>query len=131
AWRLKSRDAAQGEAVQVQEMLSAPQPAAIDWDEVSDAAPLGLELGYGLVSLVDDRKGAPLMGRITGIRRQLSRELGFVVPLVRVRDNLSLAPNSYRISVAGVICGEDECWPDELLALDSGDLIDTVPGRAA
>jgi flagellar biosynthesis protein FlhA len=104
-------------------------PSAIGWDEVSDDAALGLELGFALVGLVDERKGAPLMARITGIRRQLSRELGFVVPLVRVRDELSLSPNSYRISVAGVVVAEDEIWPDDLLALDSGDLIDRVHGR--
>src|SRR3546814_20510861 len=61
-------------------------PAQIDWEDVSDGATLGLEIGYGLIGLVDDRKGAPLMARITGIRRQLSRELGFVVPLVRVKE---------------------------------------------
>lgn len=130
AWRLKGKDDAEGEAAQVQELTAAPQPAAIEWDEVSDAAPLGLEIGYGLVSLVDERKGAPLMGRITGIRRQLSRELGFVVPLVRVRDNLSLAPNSYRITVAGAVMGEDEIWPEDLLALDGGDVEFRIEGRA-
>src|SRR3546814_9500154 len=93
-------------------------------------AALGLELGYALIGLVDERKGAPLMTRITGIRRQLSRELGFVIPLVRVRDNLALGPNSYRITVAGVICAEDEIWPEDLLALDSGDLLDRIPGKA-
>jgi len=70
------------------------------------------------------------MTRITGIRRQLSRELGFVVPLVRVRDELTLAPNTYRITLAGVVAAEDEIYPDDLLALDSGDLIDRVEGRA-
>ena len=109
--------------------LPAPSPHQINWDEVSDGAALGVELGYALVGLVDERKGAPLMSRITGIRRQLSRELGFVIPLVRVRDNLSLGPNSYRITVAGVICAEDEIWPEELLALDSGDLLERVSGR--
>src|SRR3546814_8455106 len=88
------------------------------------------DLGYALIGLVDERKGAPLMTRITGIRRQLSRELGFVIPLVRVRDNLALGPNSYRITVAGVICAEDEIWPKDLLALDSGDLLDRKIGRA-
>ncbi len=104
-------------------------PSVIGWDEVSDDAALGLELGFALVGLVDERKGAPLMARITGIRRQLSRELGFVVPMVRVRDELTLSPNSYRISVAGVVVAEDEIFPDDLLALDSGDLIDRVQGR--
>lgn len=112
-----------------EDLVPPPLPSAIGWDEVSDGAPLGLELGYALVSLVDERKGAPLMARITGIRRQLSRELGFVIPLVRVRDDLGLSPNSYRITVAGVIHGEDEIWPDDLLALDSGTLLNRVDGR--
>jgi flagellar biosynthesis protein FlhA len=102
----------------------------IEWGDVSDSAILGLEIGYGLIGLVDERKDAPLMGRITGIRRQLSRELGFVVPMIRVKDNLALGPNQYRITIAGVIVGEDEVWPDELLALDSGALEGTVDGRA-
>jgi flagellar biosynthesis protein FlhA len=129
AWKL--RKAAKAKAI-VDAMPEAPpvvSPGAIGWDEVSDDAALGLELGFALVGLVDERKGAPLMARITGIRRQLSRELGFVVPMVRVRDELTLSPNSYRITVAGVIVAEDEIWPDDLLALDSGDLIDRVQGR--
>jgi flagellar biosynthesis protein FlhA len=133
AWKLNK---AKGVAAAVEtanaELANAPAPLSpnsIDWNDVSDGAALGLELGYGLVGMVDERKGAPLMARITGIRRQLSRELGFVVPLVRVRDNLSLAPNAYRITVAGVIMGEDEAFPDQLLALDSGDLEGTVSGR--
>ncbi|WP_129794323.1 flagellar biosynthesis protein FlhA [Sphingosinicella sp. CPCC 101087] len=128
AWRLRKAEAAR--AVIVDEPIAAASPSVIGWDEVSDDAALGLELGYGLIGLVDERKGAPLMARITGIRRQLSRELGFVIPLVRVRDNMSLAPNCYRITVAGVIVGEDEISPDDLLALDSGDLIDRIQGRA-
>jgi flagellar biosynthesis protein FlhA len=127
AWKLSK-------AKRADEVVAEPEAVinsnAIGWDEVSDGAALGLELGYGLVGLVDERKGAPLMGRITGIRRQLSRELGFVIPLVRVRDNLALGPNSYRIIVAGVICAEDEIWPEDLLALDSGDILDPVHGRA-
>ena len=107
----------------------APDPHHIDWADVSDVGACQLEIGYALVSLVDERKGAPLMGRITGIRKQLSKELGFVVPAVKVADDLSLPGNVYRISVAGVIVGEDEVFPNEMLALDSGDLVTTVPGR--
>jgi flagellar biosynthesis protein FlhA len=111
---------------------AAPEnPAHIDWTDVSDGAVLGLEIGYGLIGLVDERKDAPLIGRITGIRRQLSRELGFVIPMIRVKDNLALSANQYRITVAGVVIGEDEIWPQELLALDSGDLTQTIDGRAA
>jgi flagellar biosynthesis protein FlhA len=127
AWKLKRNAAA--EAVAAEAPAPTTSPTVIGWDEVSDDAALSLDLGFGLIGLVDERKGAPLMARITGIRRQLSRELGFVVPMVRVRDDLALAPNCYRISVAGVIVGEDEIYPEELLALDSGDLLERLDGR--
>ncbi|HKX87848.1 MAG TPA: FHIPEP family type III secretion protein, partial [Sphingopyxis sp.] len=107
----------------------APDPSHIEWADVSDASACQLEIGYALVTLVDERKGSPLMTRITGIRRQLSKELGFVVPPVKVTDDLSLPGNVYRISVAGVIVGEDEVFPNEMLALDSGDLVTRVTGR--
>jgi flagellar biosynthesis protein FlhA len=97
AWKLRKSEQAKANLPPARRPV--PNPSVIGWDEVSDDAALGLELGYGLVQPVDERKGAPLMARITGIRRQLSRELGFVVPLVRVRDNMALSPNSYRISV--------------------------------
>jgi flagellar biosynthesis protein FlhA len=129
AWKLRKAAKAREAAVESDAALPVALPSSIGWDEVSDDAALGLELGFALVGLVDERKGAPLMARITGIRRQLSRELGFVVPMVRVRDELTLSPNSYRITVAGVVAAEDEIWPDELLALDSGDLLERVGGR--
>jgi len=130
AWHLRKAARAQAEAAAAPAAPEPENPAKIDWADVSDGAVLGLEVGYALIPLVDDRKGAPLMARITGIRKQLSRELGFVVPLVRVKDNLSLEPHGYRITIGGVIVGEDEVWPEDLLALDSGALEGTVPGRA-
>lgn len=102
----------------------------IEWHEVADVAPITLELGYGLVSLVDERKGAALMGRVTAIRRQLSREFGFVMPMVKVSDDLSLPGNNYQIRISGVLVGEDQAWANELLALDSGDCLEGITGRA-
>ncbi len=102
----------------------------IEWHEIAETAPITLELGYALVSLVDDRKGAPLMGRVTAIRRQLSREFGFVLPMVKVADDLSLPANAYQIRISGVLVGEDNAWANELLALDSGDVLEGVTGRA-
>jgi len=129
AWRLR-RNARKAAEAPTEEIM-VENPAHIEWADVSDGAVLGLEIGYGLIGLVDERKDAPLIGRITGIRRQLSRELGFVVPMIRVKDNLALGPNQYRITIAGVVVGEDEIWPEDLLALDSGDLTQIVEGRAA
>ncbi len=125
AWRL-------GKQSQPPEIILPPLPpsSAIEWRDVHDNAPLSLDIGYALVGLVDERKGAPLMARITGIRRQLSRELGFIVPLVRVRDELSLPPNHYRITLSGIVVGEDAIYPDDLLALDSGDIEGVIEGRA-
>ncbi len=112
-----------------QEEPAAVPSHVINWSDVSETAPITLEVGYALVDLVDENKGAPLMGRITGIRRQLSRELGFVLPLVKVKDNLQLPGNCYRINIAGITHGEDEVFPRELLALDSGDCLDGIEGR--
>lgn len=127
AWRLRKKDT-------VVEELPVPvepdNPNRIEWNDVSEGALLGLEIGYGLVPLVDERKGEPLMRRVTGIRRQISKELGFVIPLVRVTDNMALEPNSYRITIGGMILAEDKIFPDDLLALDSGDIEGEIIGQS-
>ncbi|UVO51229.1 flagellar biosynthesis protein FlhA [Sphingomonas sp. SUN019] len=103
----------------------------IGWDEVTDTMQVNLDIGYGLVGLVDERKGSPLMARITGVRRQLSKELGFVVPQCRVRDDINLAPYTYRILVNGVVVGEDQASADEMLALDTGQGFGELQGKKA
>ena len=109
----------------------APDLSKIGWDEVSDGMQVHLDIGYGLVPLVDERRGAPLMGRITGVRRQLSKDLGFVVPQVRVRDDINLAPYTYRIIVGGVVIGEDQASAEEMLALDTGQGVGELRGKKA
>jgi flagellar biosynthesis protein FlhA len=106
-------------------------PSVIGWGEVSDGMQINIDIGYGLVPLVDERRGAPLMGRITGVRRQLSKELGFVVPQVRVRDDINLPPYIYRIVVGGVVVGEDTASADEMLALDTGQASGDLLGKKA
>jgi flagellar biosynthesis protein FlhA len=111
---------------------AAPEPvdlSKIGWEEVTDNLQVMLDIGYGLVPLVDERRGGPLMGRITGVRRQLSKELGFVVPQVRVRDDINLPPFTYRIIIGGVVVGEDAVSPDEVLALDTGQASGHLPGK--
>ncbi|WP_447727598.1 flagellar biosynthesis protein FlhA [Sphingomonas koreensis] len=106
-------------------------PSKIGWDEVTDNMQVMIDIGYGLVPLIDERRGGALMGRITGVRRQLSKELGFVVPQVRVRDDINLNPFTYRIVVGGVVIGEDSVSPDEVLALDTGQAVGTLNGKTA
>ncbi len=126
-WRLMKRARAAATVV----MPPANEaPREIAWADIGEAAPIVLEIGYGLIGMIDARGGAPLMARITGLRRQLSRDLGFVLPLVKVKDNLALDRNAYRIIVCGVAMGEDEVSPNELLALDAGDCLPGIAGHA-
>jgi flagellar biosynthesis protein FlhA len=130
AWKLRQieRRPAPVEAVAAPEPVD---PSRIGWDEVSEGMQVHIDIGYGLVPLADERRGAPLMGRITGVRRQLSKELGFVVPQVKVRDDIALAPYVYRLIVNGVVVGEDQVSPDEMLALDTGQAFGALTGKAA
>ncbi|OYY90428.1 MAG: flagellar biosynthesis protein FlhA [Sphingomonas sp. 28-66-16] len=129
AWRM--REAARRPVIAPAAIEAPVDPSRITWEEVADTIQVNLDIGYGLVPLVDERRGSPLMGRITGVRRQLSKELGFVVPQVRVRDDINLAPYTYRIVVGGVVMGEDVVSPDEMLALDTGQAVGTLAGKAA
>lgn len=103
----------------------------IDWADVAESAPASIDIGFGLVPLVEEVRGAPMMARITAVRRQLSKNLGFVLPQVRVRDDLSLPPFHYRITLAGVVVGEDEAYPDDVLAIEAGPISTPIPGREA
>jgi flagellar biosynthesis protein FlhA len=124
AYKLRARPAAE-----VASDAPAAVPTSIDWADVSDTAAASLEIGFGLVPLVDEARQAPLMARITAIRRQLSKQLGFVLPPVRVRDDLTLAPFAYRIAVGGVTLGEDMAFPDDMLAIEAGPVETEIPGR--
>ncbi|MBA4355167.1 MAG: flagellar biosynthesis protein FlhA, partial [Novosphingobium sp.] len=96
-------------------------PARITLDDVSDHTLVTVEMGYGLIHLVDERRGSPLVARITGVRKQLSQQFGFIVPQFRVRDSLELGPHAYRILLGGVPIGIAEMRPDKVLAIDAGE----------
>ena len=108
-------DVAPAEAGESDEAATSPDQIALD--EIADNAPISIQLGYGLINLVDDDGGGALTSRVTGIRRQVSRALGFVVPPVRIRDDLALDGNSYRIRVGATIVGEDKIYADKRLAI--------------
>ncbi len=79
-----------------------------------------LEVGYGLIPLADVEQGGDLLDRIVMIRRQIAMELGLVVPIVRLRDNIQLNPNEYIIKIKGVKVAEGEVYFDHYLAMDPG-----------
>ena len=112
------------ENLPVAPVIEAIDPARIVLGDVSDHTLVTIELGYGLVQLVDERKGAPLVARITGVRKQLSQAFGFVVPQFRVRDALEMPPNDYRIVLGGVPLGGATIRADRILAIDAGEVRD-------
>jgi flagellar biosynthesis protein FlhA len=116
---------------------AAPAAAAVpseqrelSWDDVEAVDLIGLEVGYRLIPLVDRNQAGELMGRIKGVRKKLSEELGFLVQPVHIRDNLELGPNSYRITILGAPVGESEVFPDRELAINPGQVSGTLPGSA-
>jgi flagellar biosynthesis protein FlhA len=102
----------------------------LSWDDVEQIDLIGLEVGYRLIPLVDRNQGGELMGRIKGVRKKLSEELGFLVQAVHIRDNLELAPNSYRITILGAPVGESEVFPDKEMAINPGQVSGVIPGAA-
>jgi flagellar biosynthesis protein FlhA len=102
----------------------------LSWDDVEAVDLIGLEVGYRLIPLVDRNQGGELMGRIKGVRKKLSEELGFLVQAVHIRDNLELGPNSYRITILGAPVGESEVFPDRELAINPGQVSGTIPGSS-
>ncbi|MCH7690907.1 MAG: flagellar biosynthesis protein FlhA, partial [candidate division Zixibacteria bacterium] len=89
---------------------------------------LGLEIGYGLIPLVDANQGGDLLSRIGMIRKQLATELGIIVPPVRIRDNVQLGPNQYSLKVKGIKTASYELMPDHLLAINPGYVEDKLDG---
>ena len=89
---------------------------------------LGLEIGYGLIPLVDANQGGDLLSRIGTIRKQLATELGIIVPPIRIRDNVQLGPNQYSIKVKGIKTASHELMPDHLLAINPGYVEEKLDG---
>lgn len=97
--------------------------------ELLQVEKMEMELGYGLIPLVDAEQGGDLLERIVMIRRQCALELGFIVPPIRIRDNMQLKPNSYVIKIKGMELAEGELMLDHYLAIGPGiDMDQELPG---
>jgi flagellar biosynthesis protein FlhA len=92
---------------------------------------LEVEIGYGLIPLVDTNQGGDLLNRVSTIRKQLATELGFIVPAIRIRDNIQLKPNEYRIKVKGIELARFEMMPDHVMAINPGFVKDELDGFSA
>ena len=100
----------------------------LSWEDVPPVDIIGLEVGYGLIPLVDKEQGGQLMTRIKGVRKKLSQELGFLIQPVHIRDNLELSPNAYRITLLGVPMGEAELQPKMEMAINPGTVYGEIQG---
>jgi flagellar biosynthesis protein FlhA len=91
---------------------------------------LRLELGYGLLNLIDESKGGRLTEQIKAMRRQMAKEIGFVVPSIRIQDNMQLEPGAYIISIKDIQVGKGTLRPGKLMAMDPTGSAPPMPGEA-
>jgi flagellar biosynthesis protein FlhA len=103
-------------------------PKELDWDDVDQVDLIGLEIGYGLIPLVNPETGGELMSRVKGVRKKLSAELGFLVQPVRIRDDLNIDPDSYNIVLKGVVRGKGEIKVGRELAINPGQVYGELKG---
>ena len=122
-------------AVSTAAVAAAPAPAPVatesqeaSWDDVALVDPLGLEVGYRLISLVDMSQNGELLGRIKSIRKKFAQDIGFLVPVVHIRDNLEIKPNAYLVKLKGVEIGRGEATPGQWMAINPGQVSATLPG---
>ncbi|EKE73961.1 flagellar biosynthesis protein FlhA [Gallaecimonas xiamenensis] len=99
------------------------------WTDLPHVDTLAIDLGYRLVTLVDKAQGAELLGRVRGVRKTLSEQMGFLVPEVRIRDNLQLGASEYRIKIGGVAVARGEVDPERLMAIQSGEVYGQLDGE--
>ncbi|NLZ90872.1 MAG: flagellar biosynthesis protein FlhA [Clostridiales bacterium] len=90
--------------------------------------PIEVEFGYAIIPLADVNQGGDLLDRVVMIRRQIALELGMVVPIIRLRDNIQLGPNQYRIKIKGIEVAEGELVMDGFLAMDPGTAAGEIEG---
>ncbi|CAM3984746.1 flagellar biosynthesis protein FlhA [Vreelandella rituensis] len=123
----------QKENLLVKEEIAAEPPPVQEtpeasWDDVQLVDTLGLEVGHRLIPLVDARQGGELLGRIKSVRKKFAQEVGFLPPVVHIRDNLELSPNTYVLTLKGAEIGRAEAQPGKWLAIDPGQVSGELQG---
>ena len=122
----KAREVAEQAATEKAAKAAAAEPERVEG--LLKVDPLGLEVGYNLIPLLDAHQGGTVLERIKGVRRQLAQELGIVVPPVRIRDNLQLAPNAYRILIRGEEIARGELVSGQWMAMNPGTATEEITG---
>lgn len=103
--------------------------STVSAEQITDNSRISVVLSYPLIALVEDEVNGPLVTRIAGVRKEISKSLGFVIPSVRVKDDLNLEPNFYQIKIGQRIVAEDKVYPGRLLTIPTGDSAIALEGE--
>ncbi|WBA82544.1 flagellar biosynthesis protein FlhA [Endozoicomonas sp. GU-1] len=126
-WLNKNSIPAEQDDTREPEEQSSPD-TSWSWGDIPPVDTLKIELGFRLITLADEKQGGQLLTQIKGIRKSQSRQLGFLVPSVHIKDNLSLKPDSYTIELKGVTVAEGQVDPGKLLAINPGEVFGELNG---
>ncbi len=127
-WKLRLNQSEEKALAEAKEKVSKTTEGPEKVESLLKMDALGLEVGYGLIPLLDLAQGGTVLERIRGLRRQMAQELGIVVPPIRIRDNLQLPPNLYRVLLRGEELARGELVPSQFLAMNPGTATDEIPG---
>ncbi|MFQ1042370.1 flagellar biosynthesis protein FlhA [Gilliamella sp. CG16] len=113
---------------QVDTQATTPSNIEASWSDVSIEDILAMEVGYGLIPMVDQTQNGELLGRIRSLRKKFAQTFGFLPPQVHIRDNLSLAPYQYKLFIKGGEIGKGEIVNNKWLAINPGNVAETIDG---
>jgi flagellar biosynthesis protein FlhA len=131
AWGITRASKSKEQATERSQLEEEQKAVAEKEESISDALHIDnikLELGYNLLSLINYQKGNKLTDQIKALRKQIAKDLGFVIPSVRIHDNMQLSTNSYVVRIKNIECGRGELQPDKLLVMDPAGGEITIPG---
>jgi flagellar biosynthesis protein FlhA len=128
AWQLSSREAAVEAAKKKKADADKLKPAPEKLENLLPVDLLELEVGYGLISIVDAEQNGDLLERITNLRKQFALDLGVIIPPLRIRDNLELKPGDYQVLLKGVVIGSGSLMVGNFMAMDPGNVSEPIPG---
>jgi flagellar biosynthesis protein FlhA len=131
AYMMRNEEVKEKEMVSEEPEVPVTPPAALEPESVTgllQVDTLEVEIGYGLIPLVEAGAGTGLLNRISMIRRQIALELGFILPKIRIRDNLQLPPTLYSVKLRGEEVAHGSLIPGQLMAMATGPISEEIPG---
>ena len=129
AWWMRGRETKPAAEPVPVKMPENNQAVEATWNDVQLEDSLGMEVGYRLIPMVDFQQDGELLGRIRSIRKKFAQDMGFLPPVVHIRDNMDLPPARYRILMKGVEIGSGDAYPGRWLAINPGTAAGTLPGE--